>query len=70
MVNRKFSYPKNGMTPEAVSARKQELAVWLREGCVRWGCACDQNTSSRYTHHHNDNGTIIIRTIAPSHQYQ
>ena len=28
---------KKGMTPEAVSARKSELAVWLREGLVKLG---------------------------------
>jgi hypothetical protein len=28
---------QTGMTKEAVSARKSELAVWLREGLVRLG---------------------------------
>jgi hypothetical protein len=28
---------KKGMTSEAVSARKSELAVWLREGLVKLG---------------------------------
>jgi hypothetical protein len=28
---------KKGMTPEAVSARKSELAIWLREGLVKLG---------------------------------
>lgn len=37
LVNQKFTYKKNGMTDQAVSARKSELAVWLREGLVKLG---------------------------------
>ena len=39
LVNQKFSYKKSqgGMTVEAVSARKSQLAVWLREGLVKLG---------------------------------
>ena len=38
LVNQKWTYKgKQGMTEEAVSARKSELAVWLREGLVRLG---------------------------------
>jgi len=39
LLNQKWTYPKKagGMTPEAVSARKRELAVWLREGLVKLG---------------------------------
>ena len=37
LVNQKFMYKKNGMTEEAVSAKKRELAVWLREGLVKLG---------------------------------
>ncbi|WIA38180.1 hypothetical protein OEZ86_001530 [Tetradesmus obliquus] len=39
LLNQKWTYPKKqgGMTPAAVSARKSELAVWLREGLVRLG---------------------------------
>lgn len=36
-VTQKFSYGKEGMTPERVSAKKRELAVWLREGLVKLG---------------------------------
>ncbi|KAI8469667.1 MAG: ABC1 family-domain-containing protein [Monoraphidium minutum] len=38
-LNQGWTYKggKKGMTPEAVSARKQELAVWLREGLVKLG---------------------------------
>ncbi|GIM03175.1 hypothetical protein Vretimale_7990, partial [Volvox reticuliferus] len=37
LLNQKFTYGKEGMTKEAVSARKKELAIWLREGLVRLG---------------------------------
>eukprot|EP00798_Chlamydomonas_sp_ICE-L_P025773 gene25774-11439_t len=37
MTSKKFTYGKAGMTKEAVSARKKELAIWLREGLVRLG---------------------------------
>ena len=39
LVNQKFSYKKSkgGMTDEAVSAKKAELAAWLREGLVKLG---------------------------------
>lgn len=39
LLGQKWTYPKKagGMTPEAVSARKRELAVWLREGLVKLG---------------------------------
>ncbi|EFJ49735.1 hypothetical protein VOLCADRAFT_104180 [Volvox carteri f. nagariensis] len=37
LLNQKFTYGKEGMVPEAVSARKKELAIWLREGLVRLG---------------------------------
>lgn len=37
LLGRKFTYGKGGMTPEAVSARKRELAIWLREGLVKLG---------------------------------
>lgn len=37
LLGQKWTYGKVGMTPEAVSARKKELAVWLREGLVRLG---------------------------------
>ncbi|PNW73731.1 hypothetical protein CHLRE_13g570350v5 [Chlamydomonas reinhardtii] len=37
LLGQKWSYGKAGMTPEAVSARKKELAVWLREGLVKLG---------------------------------
>ncbi|KAG2495073.1 hypothetical protein HYH03_006684 [Edaphochlamys debaryana] len=37
LLGQKWTYGKEGMTPEAVSARKRELAVWLREGLVRLG---------------------------------
>ena len=33
----KWSYPKGGMTEAAVSAKRAELAVWLREGLVKLG---------------------------------
>jgi len=38
LINKKWTYKNpGGMTPEAVSARKKEVAVWLREGLVRLG---------------------------------
>jgi len=37
LVNQKFTYKKNGMTEQAISARKSELAAWLREGLVKLG---------------------------------
>jgi hypothetical protein len=39
LLGQKWSYDKKagGMTPEAISARKAELAIWLREGLVRLG---------------------------------
>lgn len=37
LLNQKWTYPKEGMTPVNISARKSELAVWLREGLVRLG---------------------------------
>jgi predicted unusual protein kinase regulating ubiquinone biosynthesis (AarF/ABC1/UbiB family) len=37
LVNQKFTYKKNGMTEAAVTERKKELAVWLREGLVKLG---------------------------------
>ncbi|GFH23631.1 ABC1 domain-containing protein, partial [Haematococcus lacustris] len=37
LLNQKWTYGKAGMTKEAVSARKSELAVWLREGLVSLG---------------------------------
>jgi hypothetical protein len=37
LLNQKFTYGKEGMTKDAVSARKKELAIWLREGLVRLG---------------------------------
>jgi hypothetical protein len=37
LLNQKWTYGKEGMTKEAVSARKSEVAVWLREGLVRLG---------------------------------
>lgn len=37
LVNKKFTYGKEGMTEPALSARKTELAIWLREGLVRLG---------------------------------
>mmetsp|Transcript_29730 Transcript_29730/g.65790 ORF Transcript_29730/g.65790 Transcript_29730/m.65790 type:complete len:842 (-) Transcript_29730:440-2965(-) len=37
LLNQKWTYGKEGMTAEAVSARKKELAIWLREGLVRLG---------------------------------
>jgi predicted unusual protein kinase regulating ubiquinone biosynthesis (AarF/ABC1/UbiB family) len=36
LVNQRWSY-KGGMNDERISARKSELAVWLREGLVRLG---------------------------------
>ncbi len=37
-VNQKWSYRgKEGMTPERVSAKKAELAAWLREGLIKLG---------------------------------
>ncbi|KAI7835637.1 hypothetical protein COHA_010468 [Chlorella ohadii] len=36
-VNQKWSYPKGGMSEAAVSAKRAELAVWLREGLVKLG---------------------------------
>lgn len=39
LVNQAWTYKggKKGMTPEAISARKKELAIWLREGLVKLG---------------------------------
>ncbi|GAX86383.1 hypothetical protein CEUSTIGMA_g13795.t1 [Chlamydomonas eustigma] len=37
LLGQKWTYGKKGMEKEAVSARKKELAVWLREGLVRLG---------------------------------
>ena len=39
LMGQKWTYDKKegGMTPEAVSSRKAELAIWLREGLVRLG---------------------------------
>ncbi|MEW5313718.1 MAG: hypothetical protein WDW38_005259 [Sanguina aurantia] len=37
LLSKKFTYGKMGMLPELVSARKRELAVWLREGLVKLG---------------------------------
>jgi len=37
LVNKKFTYGKEGMTPERVSSRKRELAKWLVQGLVRLG---------------------------------
>ena len=37
LLGQKWSYGKQGMVPEAVSSRKKELAIWLREGLVRLG---------------------------------
>lgn len=37
LLNQKWTYGKTGMTTEAVSARKKELAIWLREGLVKLG---------------------------------
>jgi hypothetical protein len=37
LLGKKWTYGKAGMTPEAVSAKKSVLAVWLREGLVRLG---------------------------------
>lgn len=39
LLGRKWTYKKKegGMSPAAVSQRKKELAVWLREGLVRLG---------------------------------
>uniref|UniRef100_A0A061RFL6 Abc-1-like kinase n=1 Tax=Tetraselmis sp. GSL018 TaxID=582737 RepID=A0A061RFL6_9CHLO len=37
LLGKKFTFGKEGMTPAAVSARKTELAVWLREQLVRLG---------------------------------
>lgn len=39
LLNQKWTYKKKngGMTDAAVSARKSELAIWLREGLVRLG---------------------------------
>ncbi|KAL6785821.1 AKC4 [Auxenochlorella protothecoides x Auxenochlorella symbiontica] len=34
---KKLAYRRTGMTPEAVSAKKTELACWVREGLVRLG---------------------------------
>ncbi|CAD7700793.1 unnamed protein product [Ostreobium quekettii] len=36
-VNQRAAYPGGAMTPEAVSQKKSELAVWLREGLCRLG---------------------------------
>lgn len=54
LLGRKWTYPKRdgGMTPEAVSARKRELAVWLREALVRLGptfIKCGQQARARCT---------------------
>lgn len=37
LLGRKWSYGKEGMTPERISARKTELAIWLRNGLLRLG---------------------------------
>mmetsp|Transcript_28522 Transcript_28522/g.80465 ORF Transcript_28522/g.80465 Transcript_28522/m.80465 type:complete len:788 (-) Transcript_28522:52-2415(-) len=37
LLGKKFTYGKEGMTPAALSARKSELAVWLREELVKLG---------------------------------
>lgn len=39
LLGQKWSYNKKegGMTPETISARKKELAIWLREGLVKLG---------------------------------
>ncbi len=37
LINQKWTYGKEGMTPAAVSSKKSELAVWLREGLVKLG---------------------------------
>lgn len=37
LLGKKWTYGKEGMTPTAVSARKKELAIWLREGLVKLG---------------------------------
>eukprot|EP00803_Ostreobium_quekettii_P010627 evm.model.scf_2271.1 EVM.evm.TU.scf_2271.1 scf_2271:9698-15573(+) len=36
-VHQKLAYPDGKMTPEAMSKKKTELAVWLREGLCRLG---------------------------------
>lgn len=37
LLGKKFTYGKGGMTPVAISERKQKLAVWLREELVKLG---------------------------------
>lgn len=37
MLGKKFTYGKEGMTPARVTARKADLAVWLREELVKLG---------------------------------
>lgn len=37
LLGRRFTYGREGMTPQRVSARKRELAKWLVEGLVRLG---------------------------------
>lgn len=37
MIGKKFSYGKEGMTLEAVSRRKTELAKWLVKGLIILG---------------------------------
>jgi predicted unusual protein kinase regulating ubiquinone biosynthesis (AarF/ABC1/UbiB family) len=37
LVNQKWTYGKQGMTEAAVSAKKTELATWLKDGLVRLG---------------------------------
>lgn len=37
IVNSKFSYPRDGFTPDAISEKKKELASWLRNELVRLG---------------------------------
>lgn len=37
LSNQKFTYGKQGMTEAAVSERKTNLAIWLREGLVKLG---------------------------------
>lgn len=36
-IHQKYAYPDGGFTPEAISEKKKELAVWLREGLCRLG---------------------------------
>lgn len=37
LLGKKFTYGKEGMTKEAVSQKKKDLAIWLREGLVKLG---------------------------------